>query len=67
MVVDCVHKLINQFPLNQMIDRPVDWSIGLIGSIDRSINRSIFLWPTAAPPPRSKFLDPPLYVCTWTH
>jgi len=49
MVVDCVHKLINQFPLNQMIGRPVDWSIDWFP-----------VWPTAAPPPHSKFLDPPL-------
>ena len=30
MVVDFVHKLINHFPLNQMIDPPIDWSIGSI-------------------------------------
>ena len=51
MVVDCVHKLINQFSLNQMIDRSVDWSIGSIGSIDRSIDRSISRMADGCPPP----------------
>jgi len=50
MVVDCVHKLINQFPLNQMIDRQVNWSTGSIGSDRLSIDR-FPVWPTAAPPP----------------